>query len=147
ITASGNPTTIPSGGTITVTVTVSNDTSEPAPIDLWIVAERNDNPVLTRRIGNGTLPAGVTVTRSFALRSPGNTPPGTYTINANVGDYPDMVLATDAFDVTVTSSERFPGESFDEAFVVAPFSGDVFGDDAITSSLLSIPEASVLASP
>ena len=41
-----------------MTATVTNGTAQPAPLDLWVVATRNGNVVLTRLIGSGTLPAG-----------------------------------------------------------------------------------------
>jgi hypothetical protein len=146
VTASGDPTTIPPGGTVTVTATVANTTAQPIPLDLWVVVARNGNVVVTRLIGSGTLPAGATVTRAFPLTAPGTTPPGPYTVNVNAGTFPGTVLAADAFGVTVTPSLRRSEPSTAEPFVVAPLAGDVFAADAPASSA-GFPTPSVSVSP
>jgi hypothetical protein len=139
LTATGNPTTIAPGGTVMVRATITNYTAQPAPLDLWVVVTRNGNPVLTQLIVSVTVPAGVTVPISFALRSPRNTPPGTYTVNVNVGTFPNTVVATDAFDVTVTPAPRLPGAVAAETgwSVVEPAAGDRFSAQAPPSVAVS----------
>jgi plastocyanin len=129
VSASGSPGTIPPGGTVTVTVVVSNDTGSAVTVDGWIVVERSGTDVLTQRIGSGTVPDGAAVTRSFPLRAPGNTPPGTYDVTFNVGSFSDAVLASDAFQVTVSGADR-SGAPAAEPFVVERVAGDLFAASA-----------------
>jgi plastocyanin len=103
VTASGDPDSVPPGGTVTVTVTITNTSGTAVTLDGWLVVTRSGNVVLTRSLGGGTIPNGVTVTRSFALGAPSSTPPGSYVVTFYVGDFPDTVLAGDAFPVTVTT--------------------------------------------
>jgi hypothetical protein len=103
VTASGDPDSVPPGGTVTVTVTITNTSGTAVTLDGWLVVTRSGNVVLTRSLGGGTIPNGVTVTRSFALGAPSSTPPGPYVVTFYVGDFPDTVLAGDAFPVTVTT--------------------------------------------
>jgi plastocyanin len=132
VTATANPDTIAPGGTFTVTATVTNNSGSAAPLDAWIVAAFNGNPVLTKRLGSGTLPNGATVTRSFNLRAPGNTPPGVYDLTFNVGDFPaSTVLGFDAFQVTVTA-ERLAHAAAEAGavFEAQAIPGDLFAAEA-----------------
>lgn len=146
MTASGSPTTIPIGGTVTVTVVVSNTTAQPAALDLWVLAEQDGKAKRTLLIGSGTVPAGATATRSFDLRAPSNAPAGLYTVVVNVGSFPDTVLASDAFDVTVTG-EPAGGPGVSELFLVEAFSGNVFAPDASAALSVLPGSPSVVVSP
>jgi hypothetical protein len=88
------------GQTLTFSVTVVNDDTRPAPLDLWLDAT---GPVNQRiRLGSGTLPAGATVTRSVRLHVPSNAPSGVYALDLNVGDFASGdVCDTVSFMVTV----------------------------------------------
>ncbi|CAN5133633.1 hypothetical protein BH20ACT5_BH20ACT5_23100 [soil metagenome] len=125
VTASGDPTTIAAGGTVRVTALVSNTTAAPASLDLWIVAERNGKAVQTKRVTTLTVPANGSETVLFNLSAPRNTPPDVYTINVNVGTFPGVVLATDAFPLTVTGRTASV-TSAPEPFVVSLLPGEVF---------------------
>jgi hypothetical protein len=127
VSATGAPGTIPPGGTVTVTVVVTNASGAALTLDGWIVAERNGNPVLTQLIGSGTLPDGASITRSFPLRAPGNTPPGTYDVTFSVGDFgTTTALASDSFPVTVTAAPGRSGAPASEPFMVEAVPGDLF---------------------
>ncbi len=145
VTASGNPTTIPPGGTITVTGTVSNTTSALVTGDLWVVATRGGTPVLTQFIVSATVPVGATLPFSFDLTVPGSAPPGVYAVAVNVGLFPNAVVASDAFNVTVTGS-AFAGDPSAEPFVAESVAGDVFADGALASSA-AVSSSVVTVSP
>lgn len=138
VSVSGTPTTISPGGTVTVTATATNNTAQPAPLDLWIVATRGLQTLLTRLIGSGTLPAGATGTLSFALRAPSNTPAGDYTLVVNVGDFQDgLILASDALSLTVMPTLEASVSPAVEPFAVVPLSGNVFATDRAASPTTS----------
>ena len=56
---------------------------------------------------------------------PGNTPPGLYDVASNVGTFPNAVLASDTFPITVTA-ERLAGGPAAEPFAVERMPGDLF---------------------
>ncbi len=129
VTASANPTVIPAGSSTTIAVQIANTTNQAVPLDLWVVVKANNNPVLTRRIGGGTLPANTSVIRSFMLSAPRGTPPGPYTVCTNVGDFPTLVLASDAVDVTVTGAPLVSSTGSALDFAVEALTGNVFMED------------------
>ena len=116
-----DPTPAP-GDVVTFTVTVTNNDSAPARLDLWLDA---DGPISrTIRLGTGTLPAGATVTRQVPLRIPGNAPSGHYDLALHVGTFPDD--ACDTVGLTLDVQAARAGGGGGGAFEVLTPGGDLF---------------------
>jgi hypothetical protein len=96
----GGPVVIgPGGGSFQFTVTLTNTTGQPQAFQAWssVTGPISRNPVVGPT--NVTLPPGATVTRTLTQQVPGNAPAGQYTYTVNVGTFPGVVLASDAFPV------------------------------------------------
>jgi hypothetical protein len=103
LSASGDPTTVAPGGSVTVTVRVTNESGAAATLDGWMVMSRDGTPLRTVQLGTATVPNNASSERSFALGVPDNTTAGVYRVEVNVGRFSYASLASAAFDVTVTS--------------------------------------------
>jgi agmatine/peptidylarginine deiminase len=95
----------PQGGSFQFTVTLTNQSNQPQTFQAWtaVTGPVDRDPVLGPQAV--TLPAGATVTRTLTQQVPANAPAGTYTYAVNLGDFPDVVLASDAFTLTKQAVE------------------------------------------
>ena len=100
------PLTVPAGGSISFDYAVTNNTGSALSGDLFFRAIRGGNQVAAGVIRSGALPAGQSVSGSYTQNVPGNTPPGTYGYTLNVGNFPGVTVASQAFSVTVTGTGR-----------------------------------------
>jgi hypothetical protein len=112
LTADASPEVVTYGDEITITITVSNNTTTPVSADLWLVATRAGSAgSFVERIGAGAVPANTTATRVFVHTvryAYGGyvLTPDDYTVRVNAGNFnTNTVHASDAFDVTVTADE------------------------------------------
>ncbi|MEM1042156.1 MAG: agmatine deiminase family protein [Bacteroidota bacterium] len=112
LTATLDDATAAPGEAITFTVTVSNDASTAAPVDLWLDAT---GPVsATLDLGSGTLPPGAEVTRMVRVRVPGSAPFGTYSLALNLGDAAaGVVCDTEPFSLAVSGDALGAGRTFE----------------------------------
>lgn len=69
-------TTVPQGGRVTFEYTVSNNTAVPQTGSVYFYAKRGTTTVGQGTVTTGTLPAGVSITRTYNQPIPGNAPPG-----------------------------------------------------------------------
>jgi len=98
--------TIPRGGVLGFTVTITNSTADTQQVQVWTEAYLPDgspypkNPVLGPR--TVTLKPNQTITRHRNHKVPNNAPLGTYKYCGKVGTYPTPVMDEDCFLFTVT---------------------------------------------
>jgi len=98
--------TIPQGGTLGFTITVTNTTFDTQQVQVWTEAYMPNgspypgNPVLGPR--TVTLKPNQTITRHRNHKIPNNAPLGTYKYCGKVGTYPTPVMDEDCFNFTVT---------------------------------------------
>ncbi|MDX1421239.1 MAG: M36 family metallopeptidase, partial [Rubricoccaceae bacterium] len=104
LTTETDPVIVAPGGVVDFTATLFVPEGGPSSLDYWSEATLPDNS--TREVfGPGTiLVSPGTYVRMLAQRVPRNAPPGDYTYTMKVGTYPDVVVAEDAFGLTVTPS-------------------------------------------
>ncbi len=103
------PITIPSaGGSFTYTASIRNSNTFTISPDIWTEAIRTPGrqygPFLLRY--NVNLPANTIITRELAQFIPGIAPWGGYWYIANLGIYPDSIVAADTISVM-----KLPGDS------------------------------------
>jgi len=99
-------TTVPRGGTLGITIMVTNNTGENQTFEAWTEAFLPNgnpypgNPVLDPR--TVTLSPHQTRTKHVSHKVPKNAPLGTYKYCGKVGTYPTPVMDEDCFNFTVT---------------------------------------------
>jgi len=108
VTFKPDSTTIPRGGTLGYTVTVTNNTSSSQTFQYWtyvILPNGNRYPTTGELFGpvTVTLSAGQVRNAHLTLKIPATAPLGSYTYYGNVGPYP-TVWDSDSFNFTVTSA-------------------------------------------
>jgi hypothetical protein len=137
----------PEGGMLVYTFTVSNDTDDPLPLDLWVEVGRESGAVrFRRRLGSGTLPPGASVTRAISLPVLPDVPADTYDVKFKVGDFGTRQFLTfERFVITKQGAARTGGEATLPLFEVIPSSGDLFADTA--SADLGLRATHVLDTP
>ncbi len=99
------PLTVAPGGSIQFDYAISNNTASPATGNLWFTASPGG---LSGIIQSGTLPGGQTVNGSYTQNVPASAPAGTYTYNLNIGVFPNGIIDSETFTVTVTAAR--PGD-------------------------------------
>ncbi len=98
----------PGGGQFNFDVTVTNTTSDPVTVDLWLLLTKSDAGInLTRGPVAITLSPGETLTRTLSQNVPGSAPSGEYLYTANVGNFPITIDATDSFTFTKEAGTAF----------------------------------------
>ncbi len=103
--AAAAPLTVPaSGGTITLSVTLTNTTAQAQATDGWISADLSNGAEVAVVFGPRavTVPANGSVSADVRLRVPGGAPSGASTVVVKVGDFPDE--PTDAATITFTKT-------------------------------------------
>ncbi len=151
VTASAAPSAIAPGGTTTLTATATNASGSSAALDAWVEARRGGALVFQQFLDAGSLADGATATRSYRLRAPAGAPAGAYDLAFKVGTYPDAVLGSDAFEVTVAASGLAGGEL--GAGSVAPFEivealgGGLFAEAPTTAASAEPGDVSLVAWP
>jgi photosystem II stability/assembly factor-like uncharacterized protein len=96
------PIEVSPGEAFQFTVAVSNTGSTPLTFDLWAEALHPDTGLsLTLGPRTVTLPAGASREVTLTRRVPLQAPAGAYTVTVFAGAFPDEVLASDGFPVTV----------------------------------------------
>jgi hypothetical protein len=92
------------GEIITFAVTVSNNSPDPAPLDLWIHAS-GQHFNFVHKLAAGTLAGNATVTRNVRVRVP---EPwwvaGLWAVKLHIGTFSFDICDTESFDVVVSSS-------------------------------------------
>jgi len=106
ITLTPDQTTVRRGGTLGITITVTNNTGETQTFEAWTEVTLPNghpwpgNPVIGPR--TVTLTPYQTRSRHISHRVPNNAPLGTYKYCGKVGTYPTPVMNEDCFNFTVT---------------------------------------------
>ncbi|MEM1041234.1 MAG: right-handed parallel beta-helix repeat-containing protein [Bacteroidota bacterium] len=106
VAAATSPLTVAPGGSVSFDYTIANNTANPATGDLWFAASPGGFDGI---IVSGTLPGGQTFSGSYTQPVPGFTPPGTYAYDLNIGNFPNLIVDTETFTVTVTGAAREGG--------------------------------------
>lgn len=105
LTPASPPVVVPRGERFGFSATLSVPPDGPSSLDYWAEATL-PNGTVRRVFGPGTIAVtpGTIVTRALSQRVPRAAPLGDYTYTMKVGGYPDTVLASDGFDVTVAGA-------------------------------------------
>jgi hypothetical protein len=106
VAANTSPLTVAPGGSVTFSYSVRNNTGASATGDLWYSAAGGS---ITGVIRSGTLPAGQAFSGVYTQNIPGNAPPGIYTYQLRIGQYPAPAVDTETFSITVTAAPRQAG--------------------------------------
>jgi photosystem II stability/assembly factor-like uncharacterized protein len=94
------------GESFQFTVQVANTGDEAVTFDLWAEGTHTNSGLsLTRGPRTLTLPAGASREVTLSQRVPLQAPGGAYTYTVFAGTFPDVVVASDGFAVTVLGSE------------------------------------------
>ncbi len=101
--------TVPPGGSVEFSYTVTNGTGATAVGDLFYTAVRNGSTVAQGVIASGSLPPGQSLSGTYTQNVPGSAPAGTYTYTLRIGQFPGATLDSRAFTVTVTPTAREGG--------------------------------------
>ncbi len=109
LSATGVPAKVAQGSSFTVTYAITNDTANPVSGDLFYTAARAGNTIARLRVRSGTLPPGFTLNGSYVQPVPANAPPGGYTYTVRIGNFPNLTVDAEAFNVTVVASGRVAG--------------------------------------
>jgi hypothetical protein len=102
------PVMVPAGGSFTYTGILTNNVDAPQTTDVWFMATLPGGggevgPVeLFEDVPLG--PSQVLQVDNIAQNVPPGAPAGTYTWTANAGIFPDVIVSTSSFPVTVTST-------------------------------------------
>ncbi|NQS96923.1 MAG: T9SS type A sorting domain-containing protein [candidate division Zixibacteria bacterium] len=126
LTPENPPIVIPAnGGSFNFNIAATNSGTSPVTFDVWTYATlptgNQYGPIIF--VTDFTIPAGATIERDRTQEVPAGAPPGSYTYDAYVGVYPDIVWDEDHFDFTKSAdSDGGPlvpdwynwGESFDD---------------------------------
>jgi hypothetical protein len=97
-------TRVPRGGTLGVTITITNNTTHHKLFDAWCeVHPLAQNPVAGPKDVN--LGPEKSVSRHLSHDVPGNAPLRTYTYTTIAGIYPDVSWAEDSFEFEIIASE------------------------------------------
>ncbi len=90
----------PAGGSFDYNVTVTNPLDSTQSADAWMVVTLPDGSLYGPVLGpvTVTIPGGASLTRLRTQNVPGNAPAGTYTYEANLGNYPTNVCSSSGFD-------------------------------------------------
>ncbi len=99
-----SPLTVAPGGALSFDYTVTNGTSAAVTGDLFFTAERGGRVVAQGVIQSGTLPAGQSVSGSFAQQVPSSAPAGTYAYSIKLGAFPSAERDAVPLTVTVTGA-------------------------------------------
>ncbi len=91
-------TTVPPGGSVSFDYTITNTARTLAEGDLWFTAMPTGQSGIVR---SGRVRAMTTVAASFTQHVPGAIEPGDYTYTLKVGRFPDLVIDTTSFTITV----------------------------------------------
>jgi len=99
LTPYGTPIQIPAGGgTFEFNIQISNNGASTVNTDIWTMATLPGGgeygPIINV---NFNLPPGLSANRDRIQNVPANAPPGNYTYNAYVGDYPGTIWDQDSF--------------------------------------------------
>ena len=140
------PIVIPaSGGPFSFTASLTNPGSQSQTVDAWVAAvlpNGNDygRPVVGPRVV--TLNAGQTLgPLTFTQQVPAAAPPGTYTIELRVGDYPGVVDASDSFTLTKQVASEAPAAEAAATTAAAAFSASPNPFTDRTAVRVSLDEA------
>ncbi len=99
--------TVPAGGQVQFRYSISNNTNAPVSGDFFYVARRGASVVAQGVIQSGTVPANTTVgPLTYTQPIPSSAPAGTYSYTLSIGQFPALAVDSEAFTITVTSSER-----------------------------------------
>ncbi len=101
-----SPLTVPRGGSVSFNYSVTNNTANPVTGNLWFTAAPG---AIAGIVQSGTVNAGQTVGAGFTQNVPGNAPVGTYTYTLNIGQFPNVIVDSETFTVTVTAARPAPG--------------------------------------
>jgi hypothetical protein len=142
-----NQTTFPpSGGTLTYTFTVTSNTDDPLPLDLWV--ETEGPATYTQRLGSGTLPPRATVTRTVSLPVPAFAPAGAYTVKFKLGDFAAGVFLTfESFSIGKTLFGDGHSGAPGAPFAATPLPGDLFAGAAPAPAVAATPATHALSAP
>jgi|GEM_PF-643612 subtilisin family serine protease len=122
----GMPIVIPAnGGSFSYNIAVANLGSSQVIADIWCDMTLPNGHLTGPTLGpvEVTFPAGYTINRDRNQNIPRSAPPGNYTYNAYVGDYPSTIYDQDSFPFTKSATGDGPwvndwantGQSFDES--------------------------------
>ena len=127
LTPVGMPIQIPAnGGMFAFNISLANDGTSPETFDIWTMITLPNGsqygPVIN--FPNFTAPANWSGGRDRTQAVPASAPMGNYVYNAYLGDFPDVVIASDEFDFSKLAAGdngfvygwEQNGESFDEIF-------------------------------
>ena len=85
----------PAGGTVRYTLTVTNTTAGSLTTQYWIETVQPDARLRTQGPFSVTIAAGATFTRTLQQKVAARAPAGTYTVTAEVGTHPAVVIDGD----------------------------------------------------
>jgi len=102
----------PTGGTFAFTAALSNPGAQAVTVDAWVAAVLPNGSDYHRAVAGPrtvTLAPGQTYgPLTLSARVPAAAPPGVYTIELRVGDYPGVVDASDSFTLTKQAAAEAP---------------------------------------
>jgi hypothetical protein len=131
----------PDGGILVYTFTLTSNTDDPLPLDLWV--ETEGPATYTQRLGSGTLPPRAIVTRTVSIPVSANTPQGTYEVKFKVGNLAaGEFLSFERFFITkaVPLTGVIAGAPA-APFAAAPVSGDLFAGSEASSPAAPVTHA------
>jgi hypothetical protein len=109
LTPAGTSITVPSsGGDFDFNIEVGNNSGLEATVEIWCDITLPDTSIYGPIIGPVTgfsLPANWSTNRDRSQTVPGGAPVGTYSYNAYIGIYPDLVSAQDSFEFEKTGDD------------------------------------------
>jgi hypothetical protein len=135
------------GGSFEFNATIENTGASSQTFDFWVIVTLpSGSPIELTSVLEFTLPGGSMMERVRRQRVPAPAPAGTYTYSAYVGDYPDMVEATDSFTFQklgnsssgVASDWLFKDEIERQEDVVLCVSPNPFNPKTVISYQLSV---------
>jgi hypothetical protein len=121
----GGPIVIPAtGGPFTFTAALTNPGAQSQTVDAWVVARLPNGNLYNRPlVGPRTLTLGPGQTLgplSFTESVPASAPPGVYTVELRVGDYPSGVDASDSFTLTKLAPALASATGVEASFATYP---------------------------
>ncbi len=108
-----SPLTVPRGGQVSFSYTITNGTANPATGQSWFSAALGGNTLAQGVITNGTLPAGQQVTIPYVQNVPNNAPIANYDFCLRIGLFPSPFIDEACFVVTVTPAPPVAGSGED----------------------------------
>ncbi len=146
LTATASQTTVAQGGSLDFTYTITNNTASAVSGDVFYVIARGGSTVAQARVFSGTLPPGVAVSRSYTQSVPLSAPTGTYTYALNIGRFPNTVVDSETFTITVTPASSGSRGGADAWTVsdVQPWPSEAAPEPLVARSVAGLPAEAVL---